>query len=493
MVHCFDKNTDSKLNKAEAKINSCISQRPDDHIIRTCESNRVEKEAFEIMNIGVVMYQTSFTKGQELVAQRMARELLKQGNKTFLITGPYHDNKPTPEYDELERSVEGYLFFQRSEFQVPLIRVNGYVSSWPPRRIMFRDFIDVLRRLSDRFGLNVIISHSTLWNGPEEIMKFVEWRKIQKGEGLGVDEVIYGYMPHYQPPDPMHYGVIERAFRVAWNRMVFPDIFRTTDVILCTTPVEKYQMVARGAMAEKCHLYPGGVDEEAFQKYGSRDPTRFVERYSIPTNAKLVTYMGTLEDRKNPLAVVRIAKMSSKLEDVHFVIAGYPSKQHRQVRKESEGLRNLSYVGEISEEDKVALIRASYVNILLSRMEALGLTQLEFMYGGVPIITSAVGGQRWLVRDGVDGIHVGGPNDLKGAAEAIKTLVNNPTLRDELALNARNRSKEFTLTKITSDLSSRLMSLKTSKSPESPIKFTRKILKIFTGSGSHAVSQHNHG
>jgi len=453
----------------------------------------VEKEAPEIMNIGVVMYQTSFTKGQELVAQRMARELAKQGHKAFLITGPYHDNKPIPEYRELERSAEGYLFFQRNEFQVPLIRVNGYVSTWPPRRIMFRDFVDVLRRLSEEFDLDVIVSHSTLWNGPEEITKFVEWRRMQKIEGLDVDEIIYCYMPHYHPPDPIHYSIIERAFRVAWNRMVFPDIFRTADVILCTTPIEKYQMVATGAMAERCHLYPGGVDEEPFQKYGSRDPADFLERHSIPPDAKLVTYLGTLEERKNPLAVVEIAKMSSKLEDVHFVIAGYPSKQHRQVRKEAEGLRNLSYVGEVSEEDKVALMRASYVNILLSRMEALGLTQLEFMYCGVPIITSAVGGQRWLVRDGVDGVHVRGPDDLKGAAEAIKTLANNPTLRDELAMNAMNRGKEFTLTKITSDLSSRLMSLETSKSPELPVKFTRKLLKIFTGSGSHQVSQHNHG
>lgn len=435
------------------------------------------------MNIGVVMYQTSFTKGQELVAQRMTRELVKQGHQAFLITGPYHDNKPIPKYSELERSNEGYLYFQRSEFPFPLIRVNGYVSTWPPRRIMFRDFVDVLGRLSDRFGLDVIISHSTLWNGPEEIATFVEWRRNQKIEGLDVGDVIYCYMPHYHPPDTIHYSTIERAFRIAWNHMIFPGIFRTADIVLCTTPIEKYQMVAMGAMAERCHIYPGGVDEEPFQKYESKDPAGFLERHSIPPDAKLVTYVGTLEERKNPLAVVRIAEMSSKLEDVHFVIAGYPLKQQRQVRKGAEKLRNLSYVGEISEEDKVALMRASYINLLLSRMEALGLTQLEFMYCGVPVITSAVGGQKWLVRDGVDGIHVSGPDDLKGAAEAIKTLANNPALRDELSMNAMNRGKEFTMTKITADLSSRLMSLE-AKSPESPAKFTKQILKIFTGSKS---------
>ena len=135
------------------------------------------------MNVGVTMYQTSYTKGQELVAQRMARELGKHGHNAFLITGPYHDNRPIQEYDELRRSGDGYLFFQDSAFKVPLIRVAGYTSMWPPRRIMFQNFVDVLRRLSDRFGLDTLISHSTLWNGPEEISKFVSWRRMLEQQG----------------------------------------------------------------------------------------------------------------------------------------------------------------------------------------------------------------------------------------------------------------------------------------------------------------------
>jgi glycosyltransferase involved in cell wall biosynthesis len=408
------------------------------------------------------MYQTSYTKGQELVAQRMAKELGKQGHNAFLITGPYHDNRPIQEYDELRRSGDGYLFFQNSEFQVPLIRVAGYISMWPPRRIMFQNFVDVLRRLSDRFGLDVLISHSTLWNGPEETSKFVSWMRMLEHQGRR-EVVVHCFMPHYQPPDPLHYDVEERTFRFTWNRMVFPQIHKTANIILCTTPIEKYQMVTMGANVKRCHLYPGGVDEEVFQKYGSGDQTGFFEKHSLPVDHKLVTYMGTMEDRKNPLAVVRVARMLRKMEDVHFVLAGHPSNQYKQIMKEAKGLNNLSILGAISEKEKVTLIRASYINILLSRMEALGLTQLEFMYGGVPVVSSAVGGQRWLVRDCVDGIHVRGPDDLKGAVNVVKILVNNPAFRDELALNAENRAKEFTLTRITSDLSSRLMSIKNSQ------------------------------
>lgn len=413
------------------------------------------------MNIGVVMYQTSFSKGQELVAQRMVQEFVRQGHRAFLIAGPYHDNKPISNYEDLEHSVDGYLYYKDSEFRVPLIRVGGYTSGWPPRRIMFRDFLNTLRHITDRFGLNTLISHSTLWNGPEWIAKFVTWKRMMKSQGLNEGEVVSCHMSHYQPPDPMRYDVMERTYRTTWNSMVLPNIFSTASLILCTTPIEEEKMVDLGCPKEKCHLYLSGVDEESFRN--SRFEGEGVRsKYSIPEGVRLVTYLGTIEERKNPLAVVRVAKQLSGLRDVHFVVAGFPSNQHQQVMKEARGLTNLTYIGEINDAEKIELIRESYLNILLSHMEALGLTQIEFMYCGVPVVTSAVGGQAWLIRDGVDGIHVDGPKDIIGAAKAVRILVENPETRDELGQNARKRAENFTLAKMTSSLSRRLSVLKNS-------------------------------
>ncbi len=300
------------------------------------------------MNIGVVNYQTSLTKGQELLAQRMVRELIKQGHKAFLITGPFHDNEPTVEYGALERSVGGYLLSEWSEFQIPIIRVDGHLSSWPPRRIMFNDFLSILRNIADRFRLDVIISHSTLWNGPEEIAKFVAWKKMLKTQGLDGREVEYVHMPHYQPPDPIQYNIVEKAYRTAWNTLIFPHLFKAAKTILCTTPIERDQMLSMGARYEQCQLYPGGIDEEPFQKYRLNRASDFFDVHSIPADAKIVTYLGTIEQRKNPLAVVKVAKLLRRLKDVHFVIAGRPSNQDGAVRKMASRMRNLSYVGTVS-------------------------------------------------------------------------------------------------------------------------------------------------
>jgi hypothetical protein len=50
------------------------------------------------------MYQTSKSKGQELVAQRMVKWAIKLGYKSYLITSIYHDNEPIIKERELEIS-----------------------------------------------------------------------------------------------------------------------------------------------------------------------------------------------------------------------------------------------------------------------------------------------------------------------------------------------------------------------------------------------------
>ena len=401
------------------------------------------------------MYQTSLSKGQELVAQRMVKEFRKLGVEAYLITGPFHDGDRVVSSDILERSLDGYVRDEKDP-RVPLLRVGGYVSSWPPRRIMFRNFVDTLRRIVDRLGIDVLITHSTLWNGPEETVKFVLWKRTMRDLGLDERQMVYCHMPHYQPPDPTGYRVTERSFRMAWNRLVFPQIFRTADLILVTTPMEKELMVKLGAKEDRCHLFPGGLDEELFKNYERIDFEQFRKAHEIPENKKIISYVGTVEERKNPLAVVRAARKLLDVEEVYFVIAGRESNQGKQVRASAGELPNVTYVGEISDEEKIQLIKGSYLNILMSQMEALGLTQIEFMYGGVPVITSAVGGQRWLVRDKVDGIHVNGAEDVEGAARAIEHLVENRNIRDELSKNARQRAQEFTLERLTRELEKKL-------------------------------------
>jgi glycosyltransferase involved in cell wall biosynthesis len=402
--------------------------------------------------IGVIIYQTSKSKGQELVAQRMVREFIKLGHKAYLITSVYHDGVKVVLPENL-RKIDGYLYTEDSEFRIPVIRVDSYVARWPPRRIVFRDFISTLEKIVDKFQLDVLITHSTLWNGPEEVAKFIEWRRDMKNIGGYQDPLVFCHMSHFQEPSPKRYSLTERSFRIAWNRLTLPQIFSTANLILVVTPLEKEAKVKMGAEAEKCFLFPGGVDDEVFLRYANVDVKSLLKRLKIKESAKIVSYLGSLEERKNPLAILKVAGKLHERKDIHFVIAGKGDSSYaKKVIEAVSGLPNVTYLGEVSEQEKVLLIKVSYLNILLSQLEALGLTQLEFMYSGVPVITSAVGGQAWLVRNEVEGIHVDGPDDIEGSVAAITRLVDNSTLWNTLSANARERAMSLTISVLTAEL-----------------------------------------
>ncbi len=402
------------------------------------------------------MYQTSTSKGQELVAQRMVRDFIALGHKAYLITSIFHDGVEVMPSKGL-RQGKGYVMVDDAELGIPVIRVDSYLVKWPHRRISFRDFVHVLEKIVEDFDLNVIVTHSTLWNGPEEVAKFVAWRKYMRDLGGYRDPIVFCHMSHFQEPSPKRYSLMERTFRMAWNWFSLSQILKTADLVLVVTPYEKDMKVELGADPKRCFLFPSGVNEELFLKFAAADPQEFLSKHKLPPNLKIVSYLGTLEERKNPLAVLKIAALLKDRADLHFVIAGRGEPAYvKKIMEDANRLANVTYVGEIDDKEKILLIKSSFVNILMSRLEALGLTQLEFMYFGIPIVTSGVGGQSWLIRDGREGLHASGSEDFKGAAMAIVNLADDSGLWSKLSANAQERAADFVSSKKIEELDSAL-------------------------------------
>jgi len=402
--------------------------------------------------IGVVMYQTSNSKGQELVAQRMVKEFIRLGHHAYLITSIYHDGVEVTPSENL-RKIRGYVYVEDSDLGIPVIRVYSRIAKWPPRRIVFRDFIPNLERVVDEFKLNVLITHSTLWNGPEEVAKFVAWRRYMRDLGGYQDPIVFCHMSHFQEPTSKRYSLMERTFRMAWNKLALSQILKTANLVLVVTPTEKYEKVKIGADPEKCFLFSSGVDDELFLQFAASDIKDFFKRHRISRDIKVVSFLGTLEERKNPMAILKVAESLQDRRDIHFMIAGRGESLYASRVKESASLLpNVTYLGEIDDKEKILLIKASHINILMSRLESLGLAQLEFMYSGVPIVTSGVGGQSWLVRNGREGIHTEGPDDTAGATKAILNLVDDHEMWNKLSVNAREKARSLTSSKIIKEL-----------------------------------------
>ena len=396
-------------------------------------------------SIGVIMYETSRSKGQELVAQRMVRYFRNLGNEAYLITSVYHDGKET--VSEEQMGEKEYFLINDVELDIPVIRVASLVTKWPPRRIVFKDIVQTLENIVNDFQLNVLITHSTLWNGPEEVAKFVEWRRNIKALGGYPAPLVFCHMSHYQEPSPKRYSLVERSYRLAWNQLSLKTILRVANLILVVSPYEEEAKIKMGAPKDRIFLFPGGIDDVSFSQFSSADPSELRAELGPPTNSKIVAFVGSVEVRKNPEAVLDIAEKLKERDDIRFVLAGRGDSEYAElVKKKAAELSNVKYLGEVSEKEKVQLMQNSFLNLILSKMEALGLTQLEFMFEGVPVVTSGVGGQSWIVRDGEEGIHVKGPNDIDGAAAAIVGLAKDQERWKKLSSNAKEKATKYTLT-----------------------------------------------
>lgn len=401
------------------------------------------------MNVFVVAPQTSSYRGPELTAARLAKWAARLGHKAWLVAGAFHDWEPVVPERDLARSLSGYVAFERDpKAGVPSLRVLSSRSAIPARRIAARDFFSALRRMDEELGVDVLIVHSTFWNGPEEAARWARWKRDLASIGEEVRPTSFLYMPHYRPPEP-GLSPVERTLRMAWNATALPQILQAAGRVLCVSPPECDDLASMGADREKIVHFKGLLDDDVADAIDRASPDLIRDRLKI-REGLVVSYLGPLEPRKNPLAVLQIAKRLAG-RGIAFVIAGAGEEMER-LRREARGLPNVYLAGLLSEEEKASLVRASLANVILSRSEGLGIAQLEFMYGGVPVVTSASYGQRWLVRDGVDGVHVSGPDDVEGATRAVEALARDDSLRESLGRNARERAKEFLMSRGVAEL-----------------------------------------
>jgi len=79
------------------------------------------------MKLASIMYQSSLSKGQELVAERMVKYARRIGVEAWYITSIYHDGQPVVSEREVELTGRNYMLIQDDPaIKLPVIRVASY-------------------------------------------------------------------------------------------------------------------------------------------------------------------------------------------------------------------------------------------------------------------------------------------------------------------------------------------------------------------------------
>jgi glycogen synthase len=160
----------------------------------------------------------------------------------------------------------------------------------------------------------------------------------------------------------------------------------------------------------------------------------------LPLTHPIIPYIGQLTVRKcYDMVIEAMPAVVARYPAASFVFVTHNPEQRANLQRiagERGMAANLHFLGMISEEEKLALLRASDVLPFPSRYEGFGLPLLEGMAAGTPVISTDIPVVNEIIEHRENGLLI--PYDDSAAlARAILDVLDNADLRAQLVAGGR--------------------------------------------------------
>ncbi len=309
-----------------------------------------------------------------------------------------------------------------------------------------RSFVDEQLRL-----------HYTRWPTHRPIVRIVWEQLVQPIALLRADVDLLHAMAFVGPlaaPCPFVVTIYDlsflhfpEAFR-PWNRhylqfLTTHSARRARRVIVISESTRCDVVKMLGVPEDRIDVAYCGVDE-MFHPLPAAEVSRFREERGLPE--RFILFLGTLEPRKNVQTLIRAYGAWRRAEpDIpRLVVAGGKGWYYDQIFAQVEELGltgEIIFPGYVSQQDLPLWYNAAELFVYPSRFEGFGLPVLEAMACGVPVVTTNVaslpevaGDAAWLVS----------PDDESQLIEAMRCVLNDPSLRQEMRARGLAQAAAFT-------------------------------------------------
>ena len=222
-----------------------------------------------------------------------------------------------------------------------------------------------------------------------------------------------------------------------------------TDVLI-TINQEDYKLAKRKMKAKRIEYVPGvGIDVDKFRN-ATVDRAEKRRELGIPEDAFLLISVGELNENKNHQVVIRaLAQLNNP--QVHYMIAG-----NGELDKYLTGLAaRLGVANQVHllgyRRDVAELYKAADIDVFPSKREGLGLSAIEGMAAGLPLICSDNRGTReYMGRDSLG--MVSDCLDSDKFADAIKSFYKNAESGIQTGKDASERAGHFSVEKVNREM-----------------------------------------
>jgi glycosyltransferase involved in cell wall biosynthesis len=158
----------------------------------------------------------------------------------------------------------------------------------------------------------------------------------------------------------------------------------------------------------------------------------------------MILFVGRVDDpRKNLNALLNSLHSVLKKTDAVLVIVGKGDQKEAKDISKSLGIsNNVVFTGFVDENYLQKCYLLCDIYVCPSKLEGFGLTLLEAMAAGKPIVATNVGAIPELIQDGINGILVKS-DDIDGLCSAICKLLENEKMADEMGKMNIEKVKNF--------------------------------------------------
>lgn len=222
--------------------------------------------------------------------------------------------------------------------------------------------------------------------------------------------------------------------------------YKRPDAMACIGRELEREALALGMPRERVHFLPNAIDMMQFRRPTDDERHGLRKTLNIPADAVACVFLGRLSLEKGLMELMHAWAAVRPSHGV-LLVAGPDMDGHAwnvgptaRAFVDANGFgSSVRFLGPV--RDPGPLLRAADVFVQPSHFEAQGLSAVEALASGVPVIASATGGLLDFVRDGENGLLVP-PKDATALAGALQKLLSDGSLRQRLAAAARASVEE---------------------------------------------------
>ncbi|AXF54906.1 N-acetyl-alpha-D-glucosaminyl L-malate synthase BshA [Salicibibacter kimchii] len=350
------------------------------------------------LKIGITCYPT--VGGSGVVATELGKRLAEKGHEIHFITSslPFR----------LERAYANIHFHE--------VEVNQYqIFRYPPYDLTLAS---KMAEVTEMYGLDLLHVHYAV---PHAVSAALA--KDMSGGNVKVMTTLHGTDITVLAHDPS----LQNIIRYGINRS---DKVTAVSRFLVNQTRDQLDIARR--MEAIYNFVPPNISVPA-------NAHAIRQRYGIKDEEDVIVHMSNFRPVKRVEDVVRAFRYIRQAKPSKLLLIGDGQERH-SIEKlvEAEGLQDDAlFLG--NQSSIYELLSLADVMLLLSEKESFGLTALEAMAVGVPVIGTNIGGLPEVVRDGETGM-ICPVYDYKAAAEAALELLNDKAMHRRMAHAAKARA-----------------------------------------------------